>query len=99
MCVLSKAGHRVCLGHTGSMSVIFMGPYLNPVWAHRWDTLRSCQIVSIYVRVCCVMSGCIMHVVSCQDMLAHVGAMSDVPGDVRECWGRQGPVDLCNGVL
>lgn len=67
--------------------------------AHRWDTLRSCQIVCVYVRVCCVMSGCIMHVVSCQDMLTHVGAMSDVPGDVRECWGRQGLVNACNGVL
>lgn len=34
-----------------------------------------------------------------QDMLAHVGAMSDISGDVRECWDRQDVVDPCKGVL
>lgn len=45
--------------------------------------------LSIYVRLCYVMSGCVMCVVSCQHMLIYVGAMSDVPGDGRDCWDRK----------
>lgn len=88
---LVKAGPRVRLGHTWFTSVTLVGSYLNTIWGCLWDTLKPCQIVfasmSEYVAlgqgVSCMFEPC-------QDMLKHVGAMSDVPADIRECWGRRG---------
>lgn len=37
----------------------------------------------VHVRAHCVLSVCVTHVVSCQDVLTRGGAMSGVAGDVR----------------
>lgn len=37
----------------------------------------------VHVRTHCVLSVCVTHVVSCQDMFTHGGAMSVVAGVVR----------------
>lgn len=76
---LVKAGPSVCLGHTWFTSVTLMGTYLNTIWRclivfdSMSEQVASCQGLS-----------CLFE--PCQDMLKHVGAMSDVPADVRECW-------------
>lgn len=57
------------------------------------STLRLCQIV---------FGSMLEHAVSCQGvscLLCHAGAMSDVPGDVEECCGRQGVLGPCKCIL
>ena len=60
-----------------------VGSYFSPVSQPVGHTEVVSGCLWVHVRACFVLSMCVMHVVSCQDMLTHGGAMSAFAGDVR----------------